>query len=293
MERTRPRKSTRTAILTLTILIIALCLYWLLRSQQPEERALEKITIAQAGEFFLYAPLYIAVEAGIFEENGLEVSIISTGGDDKTWAAVMSGSASFGIADPTFVAVSEERGISGRVIASVVNGVPFWGITFDESIKALTNPEDLRNYTVGTFPSPSTAYTLQRKMFVDAGLAPQIRQGAFGTMLVMLRAKQVDIALELEPNVSQAISEGAKIVYSLAEVYGDFAITGLTTTPEILQADSALANKVGCSLQQALDFARSDFESTLEILSKRFPEVSLPIAESALKRVLQEVIIPT
>jgi NitT/TauT family transport system substrate-binding protein len=55
------------------------------------------ITIAQTSDFFLYAPIYIAKDAGFFSKQGLDVSIISTGGDGKTWAAVVSGNAAFGV----------------------------------------------------------------------------------------------------------------------------------------------------------------------------------------------------
>jgi NitT/TauT family transport system substrate-binding protein len=259
------------------------------RNTAPTTR---KVTIAQYGDVFLYAPIYIAKEAGFFAKRGLDVSLASTGGDDKTWAAVISGSASFGVADPTFVAISETRRQPGRVIASIVNGVPFWGITLRQSIPPFKTPRDLDNYTVATFPSPSTAFTLQRRMFLQAGLAPKIHEGAIGTLLAMLHTGQTDIALELEPNVSQAELEGAHIVYSMQEIYGDFAITGLTATPELLARDPELARNVVCGVQMALDYARRQPDASLKILQQRFPEVKPEIAKSALSRLLEAGVIP-
>lgn len=252
-----------------------------------------KITIAQAGDFFLYAPLYVALDAGFFKRNNLDVTITSTGGDDKTWAAIISGSAAFGVADPTFVAVSDARGVPGQVVASIVNGVPFWGITWEPSIKQFAAPKDLSHHTVATFPAPSTAYTLQREMFLSAGVEPAIREGAFGTIIPMLRAGQADIGLELEPNVSQAVTEGAHVVYSMAATYGDFAITGLTTTPERARRDPALVESVVCSIQQSLDLIRRDRAAALKILTSRFPEIAPPVAKAALDRVINDNIIPS
>src|SRR5688572_15824290 len=60
---------------------------------------LEKVTVAQFGDFFLYLPLYVAKDKGFFAQQGLDVGIVNTGGDDKTFAAVMSGDAQFGVAD--------------------------------------------------------------------------------------------------------------------------------------------------------------------------------------------------
>ena len=63
---------------------------------------------------------------------------------DKTWAAVLSGSAEFGVADPTFVAISAERGQNGVVVASLVNGVPCWGITVRDDIPTLRDATSRR-----------------------------------------------------------------------------------------------------------------------------------------------------
>ena len=184
--------------------------YLMNRPEKDVSTNLQEIKIAQFGDFFLYAPLYIAIDQGFFKDEGLDVSLINTGGDEKTWATVISGNAAFGLADPTFIAVSDSRGKPGRVIANIVDGVPFWGVTLDPNIK-IEKPQDLAGYSVATFPAPSTAYTLQKDMFEDGELEPKISQGAPGTLLAQLRAKQVDIALELEPNASQAVADGGHI----------------------------------------------------------------------------------
>lgn len=257
-----------------------------------KETETRQIRIAQAGKFFLYAPLYVAVDQGFFEDQGLDVSIVSTGGDDKTWAAVLSGDASFGIADPTFIAIAAQRGQEGRVVGNIVNGVPFWGIALEDSIGPIDQASDLAPYTVGAFAAPSTAYVLQRRMFESAGLEPNIREGAFGAIIPMLRIGQVDIALELEPNVSQAVANGAHVVYSMADVYGDFAITGLTTTPNVIENDTELVADVTCALQQSFDFIRSDRSRALDLLLERFTGIDRPIAADAIDRVIEGGILP-
>jgi NitT/TauT family transport system substrate-binding protein len=108
----------------------------------------------------------------------------------------------------------------------------------------------------------------------------------------MLRTGQADVALELEPNVSQAESEGAHIVYSLRDLYGDFAMTGLTATPDSLARQPELARDVVCSLQLADDYIRMHPESSLDILAKRFPEVNRDVAKQALSRMVANGIVP-
>ena len=279
-------------IASLILLIILVTAYWAYHKRGKNDSTVRKVTIAQYGDVFLYAPLYIAKDAGLFAKRGLDVSLVSTGGDEKTWAAVTSGSASFGVADPTFVAISDSRGQPGRVIASIVNGVPFWGVTFKQDIAPFSSSKSLTGLTVATFPAPSTAYTLQKKMFIQAGLQPSIREGAFGTLLTMLRTGQADIALELEPNVSQAESDGAHVVYSMGDSYGEFAMTGLTTTPDLLARQPDLARDVVCSLQMANDYIRMHPDSSLDILAARFPEVKRDVAKGALSRMVAGGIVP-
>ncbi len=287
----------RTLPWLLAAVLVALAVFVFVKLRPSSSRPgtvgqIQKISIAQFGDFFLYAPLYIAIDAGLFAQQNLEVTLISTGGDEKTWAAVMSGNAAFGVADPTFVAIADARGQPGLVVASIVNGVPFWGLTFQTDIPEITEGSQLSGYTVATFPSPSTAYTLQKDMFQDADLEPNIREGAFGALLPMLEANQADIALELEPNVSQAVARGARVVYSLGKIYGDFAITGLTVTPKTAADNPELVRKVVCSLEKSLGFIRDEPGKSLDFLSRRFPEISLAVAREALARVVEDEILP-
>lgn len=256
-------------------------------SKQPQ-----RITIAQAGDFYLYAPLYVAADRGFFSDRGLDVSIVSTGGDEKTWAAVISGSAEFGVADPTFIAIASQRGRAGKIVATIVNGVPFWGISKNPAVQSITKPSELNGYRVATFPAPSTAYTLQKRMFEMGNLSPNIREGAFGTLLSLLESSQADIALELEPNVSQATAKGYRIVYALADVYGDFTITGLTTTPDFISKHRDTVAAVVGAINQSLTSIYTDRDETIRVLQKRFPEIAPSVARSALDRVLAANIIP-
>ena len=249
-------------------------------SRTDDRPTAKRIVIAQVGDFFLYAPVYVALDAGFFKEQGLDVSIVTTGGDDKSWAAVITNSAQFGVGDPTFVVASSERGQPGPVVASIVNGVPFWGVTWRTDLKTVSSGADLRNLRVATFPAPSTAYVLQEKMFKDAGLPPKISQGAFGSLLTMLRTHQADVALELEPNVSQAAADGARIVYSMKDLYGDFAITGLTTTPQFIQDNPTVVSATTCGLQKALELIHKDQNRALELLRKRFPDIKPAVASA-------------
>ncbi len=252
----------------------------------------EKVTIAEFGEVFIYAPLYIAQEKGFFNEEGLDVTIVPTGGDEKTFATLLSGDAQFGVADPTFTAISGERGQPGQVIASIVSGVPFWGIAKNTPVPEIKTPSELSTYSVATYPSPSTAYTLQKNMFDRGGLKPNIKETAFGSLLAALDANQIDIALELEPVVSTAVKNGARIVYAMPDHYGDFALTGITALPAYLNKHPETAQNVVNAIQKALTYIHNNPEGAAEVMNKRFPDIDPIIAKNAIQNLTKGNVIP-
>lgn len=55
------------------------------------------ITIAEVTHSIFYAPQYVAINKGFFEEEGLKVDVITTPGADKTMAALLSKEAQIGL----------------------------------------------------------------------------------------------------------------------------------------------------------------------------------------------------
>lgn len=269
--------------------VIGLVFYILRTTNKSTD--IKTIKVAQFGDVFIYSPLYLADVKGFFEEEGLKIELINTGGDDKTYAAVISGAAVFGVADPVFAAIAQEKGIEGRVIGSIVNGVPFWAIT-KKNIATITESSMLESYSVATFSAPSTAYTVQKKMFQDAGLKPNIKQGAFGGLIPMIDAGQADIALELEPNVSMAIANGAKSVYSFVDIYPEFAFTGITTSLKTIENDPELVQHFINAITKAEQFAHQYPDSAAYYMCKLYPDIDSKIIYNAINRMVESNVLP-
>lgn len=256
-----------------------------------EAPLLTRITIAEYGEYPLYASLYVSTEAGFFKEEGLEVNIIPAGGDEKVFAALISGNAQFGVSDPIFTAIAGEKGKPGKVIAGLLHGIPAWGITFKNEIPEIVKAEMLKPYTVGTFPAPSTSYSLQKSMFLKGGLKENIQQIQYGALLAALKAEKIDIALENEPNVSLAEAQGAKILYSISKEIPEFAFTGLMSLPEYIESNKEIVSKVVRAFSKGNTFLFTNEAESIAILHNRFPTLSKEVLTKALRRVTSQNII--
>lgn len=261
------------------------------------ESAKTKITICQWGQALIYLPLYIAMQKGYFADEGLDVTVTNGGGDDLSWAAVTSGNAQFGIADPTMVAIqAEQGGVPGKVVGNIVGRVAFWAVTLDPNVLAITKPEDFKGTTIACFKYPNTANALALKTIEKAGLKKGIDvklvEVNYEAVLAQLQNKEANIAMVLEPAASLAVSQGARIIYSYPKDWGNFAFTGLTTTDKYIKEHPEVVQKVVNALEKAMRFAYTNHSGTVEVGLKAFPDLPKNVIESAVQRMIDDKTIP-
>ena len=61
-----------------------------------EEKELTKVTLNEVAHSIFYAPQYAAIELGYFEEEGIDLELVTGFGADKTMTALISGEADIG-----------------------------------------------------------------------------------------------------------------------------------------------------------------------------------------------------
>ncbi len=166
---------------------------------------------------------------------------------------------------------------------TALQNIPAWGVAKSDKVPEIKSPDQLKPFVVGTFPAPSTSFTLQRRMFQMGKLDPNIREIAYGALLPALEAGRIDIALENEPNVSLAELNGARRVFSLSEYYPQFAFTGLMVLPEYLDQHPEIAQHVVNAFQRSMNTIQNDLPSAIQLTAKRFPNLDIRAIEKALR----------
>ena len=70
----------------------------------------EKVTLNEVAHSIFYAPMYVAMEEGYFEEEGLNVELVTGFGADKTMTALLSGEADIGFMGPESTIYTYQEG---------------------------------------------------------------------------------------------------------------------------------------------------------------------------------------
>lgn len=89
-------KKILTIILSFILLILPI-------SGCKDKDDLKVIELNEVTHSVFYAPLYLAIENGYFEDEGLKINLTNGGGADKSMTAVLSGTADVGLMGPETV----------------------------------------------------------------------------------------------------------------------------------------------------------------------------------------------
>lgn len=254
--------------------------------------ALASITINEAVRTLLYLPIYHAIEAGYFEQNGIDVQLVTAGSATASFAAMLSGEADMSVADPMYVPISAENGARTKVLAQIVGRIAVW-IVASENVSF--SVDEVRDSIISTHPRPMTAYTYTLKALSDLGLSvddatiTQIRPPNEITPLFTGGSK---FAFTLEPNASIAESRGGFVVGSFPQMLGDQIFTGLMATEEFINENSDLVGRVVESIELSLLDLHSDIENGVRTARAYFPGIDEEVILLAVRRITEEQVVP-
>ncbi len=277
-------------VITLAVILGA----YLFSTKNIKETGLQKVTITQYGQgkIFLYLPLYIAMEEGYFKENGLDITLTYSGNDDQIAATVIGGYADFGVGDPIFSAIIQEKGGNLKTIATLVEKAPFIGYTNKQEISEVNDLSVLNNLSVSSFPAPSTLYTNLSNLKTSNNLTMNIKPMAFGSQMAALKAGEVDIAMDLDPTVAIAEKEGYRSVISLSRFLPPQAITGITVKEDYIKKNPEVVQKVINALQKAVTVFYKDQDVGLRVAKKVFSDIDAESIKRAVERSRKNAIYP-
>ena len=96
----------------LAVILAAAALPSAVLAQDKEE--LTEVTLNEVAHSIFYAPQYVAIEEGYFEEEGLKIDLVNGFGADKVMTAVISGEADIGFMGAEASVYAYQEGATDR-----------------------------------------------------------------------------------------------------------------------------------------------------------------------------------
>lgn len=255
---------------------------------------LKKIVIAEPVHLIGYLPLYLAIQEGYFEEEGLEVEVITaTGGAHVT--SLVSGDAWGNIAGPDSNQMANPG--SSDPIQGVVNVVNRANVylmgSSDEKVDS-TNEAELAAYlegkTIAAGRYGGSPNLLTRWLLLELGLDPdkdvKLEEPADASAVVSLvESGQAHIANGGEPQITEGINKGVwnEPFYSFPSL-GDYPYSVISVKKSTIENEPEVVESFVKAMLKGLKAVDENPDLAMEALKKEFPTTSDDSLKASLDR---------
>ena len=269
-------------IICIVIIVIIFLIGLLLFLNKSEDKNnLTKVTVAEVTHSVFYAPWYVAIENGYFEDEGLDIDLILTPGADKVAAAVLSKDADIGFSGPEATMYVLKNGSNDKLLtfASLTKRDGQF-IIGDCSLKDNFKMSDLINKKVlagrsGGMPLMMFNYAiknanLEGKINVDTSVEFAALTGAY-------ISNQGDFVNLFEPNALNIEKQGLGCVLaSLGNLSGVVPYTTFYARENFINDNKTIIKSFNKALNKGLKFIhRSSTEEIAKVILPQFPDTSI------------------
>ena len=259
---------------------------------KKDEAKLAKVTLNEVAHSIFYAPQYVAIEEGYFKDEGLDMTLITGFGADKTMTAVISGEADIGFMGAEASIYAYQEGATDPVVnfAQLTQRAGNFLVAREEMPDFKW--EDLKGRKVlggrkGGMPEMVFEYILKKN-----GLDPQkdlsIDQSIdFGaTAAAFTGDDSADFTVEFEPSATALEKQGAGyVVASLGVDSGYVPYTSYSAKTSYMEKNPDIMQKFTNALQRGMDYVQSHTpEEIAEVIEPQFPETDLDTITAIVKR---------
>ncbi|MDW7617950.1 ABC transporter substrate-binding protein [Peribacillus simplex] len=257
-----------------------------------------KLTFTEPARLLSVAPLYVAIEQGFFEKEGIEVEIVSGGGGAQVIASVLSGEAQFAVSGPRSMFTPLDKGEDLLAIQSL-NSALTYQITLSKQYQKKKNVskdsslEDrvasLNGATIGTnlVGDSGDVYTrhLMQMHGVDPNTLKTVKLAGDGSKIGGMQEGIVDGGIASPPMGLQAESKDiGDIVINTSEepMYGNMVWEAVFAKKEYLEENHETSLKVVRAIGQGMEFTRNNPREAAESIVSYFDGIDVDILEESL-----------
>lgn len=260
-------------------------------SDNQTQNDLTKITLNEVAHSIFYAPMYVSIEKGYFEDEGIHLDLICGFGADKVMAAVLSGETDIGFMGSEASIYTYNEGANDYI----VNFAQLTQRAGNFLVARKKMPDfswaDIKNSTVlggrtGGMPQMVFEYILKQNG-IDPSRDVQINQNIdFGSTAAAFSEGQADFTVEFEPGATLLESEEkGHVVASLGEDSGYVPYTAFCAKQSFIDKNPDLLQRFVNALQKGVEYVQSHRpEEIAKTIQPQFPETTLDTITTMIAR---------
>lgn len=284
------KKSLRCLTL-LFLLILTFSLSSCGKKENESKNKLTEVTLNEVAHSIFYAPMYVAIENGYFKEEGIDLSVVTGFGADKTMTAVLSGEADIGFMGPETTVYAYNEGATDPVInfAQLTRRAGNFVIAREKNDSF--SYADLKGHTViggrkGGMPEMVFEYVLRQN-----GISPDtdltINQNIdFGSTAAAFSGGTGDYTIEFEPAATALEQAGnGYVVASLGVDSGYVPYTAFSAKQSYLTQNKDTVQAFTNALQKGMTYVNTHTPKEIaNIIAPQFKDTDAATIETIVAR---------
>ena len=274
----------------ITGLILVMSLMVGVLSGCGKKEELTTVRLNEVAHSIFYAPQYVAIEKGYFEEEGIALELVNGLGADNTMTAVISGDADVGFMGSEASVYVYQEGAKDYIVNFAQLTQRAGNFLVAKEASEDFQWSDLKGKTVlggrdGGMPEMVFEYILRKN-----GIDPKkdldiVKNIDFGLTAEAFASGEGDYTVEFEPFAASLEAEGkGAVVASLGEASGMVPYTAYSVRKSYLKENKEMLLGFTKALQKGMDFVQSHTpEEIAKVIAPQFPETE----ESALVTIVE------
>lgn len=268
----------RIIISLISLLIIFIAIITFVKLTTNTKSNLTKVKLAEVTHSAFYAPLYVAIENGYFEDEGIDLEVILTPGADKVASAVLSDDVQVGFAGPEsaiYVYTGGEKDYI-ETFAGLTKRDGQFIVSRDKNFKI--NDLKGKEVLVGRYAGMPALNFINAIKNTDVNINDiklnySVEFAALSGSFISGVGDYVNL---FEPNATNIEKEGyGYVVASIGELSGEVPYTAFYARKSYLKENKELLTKFTNAINKGLEFVKDNDANTIaEVILPQFPELS-------------------
>ena len=280
---------------TAVALVLCLAVVQLCGCGKSSEKEVVKVRLNEVAHSIFYAPQYVAIENGYFEEEGIDIELVNGAGADNVMTAVLSGEADIGFMGSEASIYVYNQG-SGEKIVNFAQLTQRAGnfLVAREKDEDFTW-EKLKGKTVlagrkGGMPQMVFEYILKKNRIDPKKDLTMVQNIDFGLTAEAFASGQGEYSVEFEPFAASLEKEKKGVVVaSLGVDSGKVPYTAYSAKESYINEHRDIVQKFTNALQKGMDYVNSHSpEEIAKVIQPQFAETDAGVLTTIVKRYYEQ-----